>query len=111
MLPPRFSQPLARVWVQGDSPGAGHFGPAGHSSAPWSDFMKRWIVLAAVAAGVASAPLAAQDPPLIPRATLFGNPDKAAGRISPDGKWLSFLAPSDGVLNVWVAPADKPDQA
>jgi len=31
--------------------------------------------------------------------------------VSPDGKYLSWLAPSDGVLNVWVAPADKLDQA
>jgi dipeptidyl aminopeptidase/acylaminoacyl peptidase len=68
--------------------------------------MKRWLVLAAVA-GLWSAPLLAQETPLIPRDTLFGNPDKAAGRISPDGKWLSFLAPVDGVLNVWVAPVDK----
>jgi dipeptidyl aminopeptidase/acylaminoacyl peptidase len=39
---------------------------------------------------------------LIPRDVLFGNPQRAQGRLSPDGKWLSFLAPVDGVLNVWV---------
>ena len=49
--------------------------------------------------------------PLIPRQALFGNPAKAAGRISPDGKWVSFLAPRDGVLNVWVAPASDPAAA
>ena len=43
--------------------------------------------------------------PLIPREMLFGNPVKAAPQISPDGKWLSWLAPRDGVMNVWVAPA------
>jgi dipeptidyl aminopeptidase/acylaminoacyl peptidase len=43
---------------------------------------------------------------LIPRTVLFGNPEKAAARISPNGKWLSFLAPVDGVMNVWVAPRD-----
>jgi dipeptidyl aminopeptidase/acylaminoacyl peptidase len=42
---------------------------------------------------------------LIPRDVLFGNPEKAQARLSPDGKWLSFLAPVDGVLNVWVGPA------
>lgn len=42
--------------------------------------------------------------PLIPRETFFGNPDKAAVKISPDGAYLSYLAPRDGVLNVWVAP-------
>lgn len=41
---------------------------------------------------------------LIPRENLFGNPDKASARISPDGARLAWLAPVDGVLNVWVAP-------
>jgi len=50
-------------------------------------------------------------PPLIPRETLFGNPDKAALRVSPDGKRIAFLAPVNNVLNVWVAPADRPDAA
>ncbi|MCI0682495.1 MAG: S9 family peptidase [Gemmataceae bacterium] len=44
--------------------------------------------------------------PLIPRKVLFGNPDRAGAKISPDGKYLSWLAPRDGVMNVWVAPAD-----
>jgi dipeptidyl aminopeptidase/acylaminoacyl peptidase len=44
------------------------------------------------------------DIPLIPREVLFGNPQRAQARLSPDGKWLSFLAPVDGVLNVWVGP-------
>ena len=34
---------------------------------------------------------------LIPRAHLFGNPTRAAARISPDGTMLSWLAPVDGV--------------
>jgi dipeptidyl aminopeptidase/acylaminoacyl peptidase len=41
---------------------------------------------------------------LIPREVLFGNPERAAARLSPDGSKLSFLAPVDNVLNVWVAP-------
>ena len=41
---------------------------------------------------------------LIPRTRLFGNPARAQGQISPDGRWLSWLAPKDGVLNIWVAP-------
>ena len=51
----------------------------------------------------ATAPAA--DVPLIERAKFFGNPSKVGGRISPDGQWLSWIAPRDGVLNVWVAPA------
>jgi len=45
--------------------------------------------------------------PLIPRDVLFGNPDRAALRVSPDGRHLSFLAPVNGVLNVWVAPVEN----
>lgn len=45
-------------------------------------------------------------PPLIPRSVLFGNPDHASPTISPDGTLLGYLAPEDGVLNVWVGPAD-----
>ncbi|MCA9490972.1 MAG: S9 family peptidase, partial [Myxococcales bacterium] len=49
--------------------------------------------------------------PLIPRSLLFGNPDRAQPRVSPDGAWLSWLAPHEGVLNVWVAPWDDPGAA
>lgn len=48
---------------------------------------------------------------LIPRETLFGNPDRASPQISPDGTRLAYLAPVNGVLNVWVGPAGQPDQA
>ncbi len=44
-------------------------------------------------------------PNLIPRQLLFGNPDVSQINISPDGKWISYIAPSEGVLNVWLAPA------
>ena len=47
--------------------------------------------------------------PLIPRQVLFGNPDKAMARLSPDGQQLAYLAPLDGVLNVWAGPAGQPD--
>lgn len=52
-----------------------------------------------------------EQTPLIERAKLFGNPTRAQGRISPDGRWLSWIAPSNGVLNIWVAPAADPGQA
>ncbi|NIS65261.1 MAG: prolyl oligopeptidase family serine peptidase, partial [Gemmatimonadales bacterium] len=41
-------------------------------------------------------------PPLIPRDVIFGNPTKADPQVSPDGHHLAYLAPLDGVLNVWV---------
>ncbi len=45
-------------------------------------------------------------PPLIPLRDLFGDPERALARISPDGRLLSWLAPRDGVLNVWVRDRD-----
>ncbi len=60
---------------------------------------------------VAEAAAAGLTAPLIARQVLFGNPERAAARISPDGKFLAWLAPRDGVLNVWVAPVDDLDAA
>ena len=48
---------------------------------------------------------------LIPRQVLFGNPDKAALRISSNHQMISYLAPLDGVMNVWVASGDEPASA
>ena len=48
---------------------------------------------------------------LIPRKVLFGNPDKASPTLSPDGARIAYLAPVDGVLNVWVGPAEDADSA
>ena len=50
-------------------------------------------------------------PPLVPREVLFGNPDKAQPRISPDGTRLAYVAPRDGVLNVWVGELGAPEQS
>src|ERR1700744_3015383 len=41
---------------------------------------------------------------LIPRKVLFGNPERTSPQLSPDGTRLAWIAPHDGVLNVWVAP-------
>jgi dipeptidyl aminopeptidase/acylaminoacyl peptidase len=41
---------------------------------------------------------------LIPRSVLFGNPERTSPRMSHDGTQLGWIAPLDGVLNVWVAP-------
>ena len=46
---------------------------------------------------------------LIPRNTLFGNPDKASPQISPDGTRMAYLAPVNGVLNVWVGTIGRDD--
>src|SRR5882672_9343503 len=53
-----------------------------------------------------TAPAAA---PLIPRSVLFGNPERSSPEISPDGTMLAYLAPDQGVLNVWVRTLGKTD--
>lgn len=70
------------------------------------------LSLCALVATATPIPLAAQTlPPLIERARLFGNPSKVQARLSPDGKWISWIAPRDGVLNIWVAPFGDPTNA
>jgi dipeptidyl aminopeptidase/acylaminoacyl peptidase len=48
-------------------------------------------------------------PSLIPRSVLFGNPERTAPRLSPDGLRLSYLAPDEGVLNIWVKTIGQDD--
>ncbi|RIA99765.1 hypothetical protein C1645_730676 [Glomus cerebriforme] len=47
--------------------------------------------------------------PIIPRKILFGNPSNILPQISPDGKYLAFIAPKDNVLNIYVS--DNPKDA
>ncbi len=46
---------------------------------------------------------------LIPLPHFFDNPERALARLSPDGSRMSWLAPRDGVLNVWVGDATGGD--
>ena len=49
-------------------------------------------------------------PPLIPRETLLGNPERANPHISPDGKRLAWLTPDQHeILQVFVQTIGKPD--
>jgi len=55
--------------------------------------------------------LARDNDILIPRKILFGNSDKSEVRLSPDGSKISYLAPVNGVLNIWVGPVNDPEAA
>ncbi len=46
--------------------------------------------------------------PIIDREIFFGNPEIAAGQLSPDGHWISFLKEYDGIMNIWVKKFDEP---
>lgn len=48
---------------------------------------------------------------LIPRHVLFADPDKLMVKLSPNGEFVSFLAPHQGELNVWLAPVKDLAQA
>jgi dipeptidyl aminopeptidase/acylaminoacyl peptidase len=92
------------------------------------DLDRRRVLAAATGAGammlLAAGPVHAQTPAerarnapapgaggLVPRRLLFGDPERSIARISPDGRRIAFLAPLDGVLNVWVGPIDAPAEA
>jgi dipeptidyl aminopeptidase/acylaminoacyl peptidase len=54
-------------------------------------------------------PILQEDVKLIPRSLLFGNPEKTAPQLSPDGSKIAYLAPDvNGVLNVWVRNLNQP---
>lgn len=79
---------------------------------------RRFLQRAAAAAG--ALPLAAlapcglaraQSQPALPaRRVFFADPDYVKVTLSPDGEHLAYLAPLNGVRNLWVAPVADPRQ-
>ncbi|NJL82909.1 MAG: S9 family peptidase [Chloroflexaceae bacterium] len=61
-------------------------------------------------------PLQLQTPPcpaqslvsLIEREKFFGNPEITGAQLSPDSRYLAFIKPIDGILNLWVKPLNQP---
>ena len=76
-------------------------------------FLRKFSQIIAVlimSSTIPTPPAFAQLPPLIPRATLLGNPERANPHIAPDGKRLAWLAPDEhGVLQVWVQTIGQHD--
>jgi dipeptidyl aminopeptidase/acylaminoacyl peptidase len=66
------------------------------------------VLLSATHIDIASAQ---ETVPLIEREKLFGNPQRAGAALSPDGKWIGWRAPLDGVMNVFVAPSNNMAEA
>lgn len=48
---------------------------------------------------------------LIPRKTFFDPVERCLVRISPCGHWIAFLAPINGVYNLWLASTEDPQSA
>ena len=64
------------------------------------------VTLSPIAVAIAQPPKATTNKPtseVIARKDIFGNPTRTSAAISPDGKHIAFIAPHNGVLNVWVA--------
>ncbi|MBW4573983.1 MAG: S9 family peptidase [Aphanothece sp. CMT-3BRIN-NPC111] len=54
--------------------------------------------------------LVTELPPLIEREILFGNPERANPQLSPDGKYLAYIAPDENnVLQVWLRTVGQED--
>ena len=72
----------------------------------------RWLSLfpsLALTATLFAGAVRAEAPPLVPRNVFFSNPEKISPQISPDGTRIAYLAPDEGVLNVWVRTVGKTD--
>jgi dipeptidyl aminopeptidase/acylaminoacyl peptidase len=82
-------------------------------SARASAFMLLALAFAAppAAPGARDTRSIAEPDSLLPLATLLAPPTNQAPQLSPDGRWVSFLRPVDGVQNLFVAPADSPGAA
>ena len=76
-------------------------------------FLLLLLAMVLLAGGVTAAELDYLDklPPLIDREVFFGDPEIAGGKISPDGKHISFLKTYKGHLNIWVKGIDEPFEA
>ncbi len=53
----------------------------------------------------------AQQPPVIDRELLFGDPEISGAQISPDGKYIAFLKPLSKTRNIWVKKTQEPFSA
>lgn len=79
----------------------------------WAGAIALGLSLGLAACGErASAPVPVPSAPdLISRVALFGEPARHGGQLSPRGDRVAFLAPRDGVTNLWVLSVDAMDEA
>jgi hypothetical protein len=65
------------------------------------------IAVVTIAAGQEYSPpasLPSAPPPKIPLRDFFKNPESRGYLLSPDGKMLSYLAPWESRMNIWIRP-------
>jgi dipeptidyl aminopeptidase/acylaminoacyl peptidase len=51
----------------------------------------------------------ARQPPLLPRAIILEESERGNPELSPDGKEIAYIAPSNGVGNIWLKTVGKND--
>jgi len=80
--------------------------------------MHRWLLLlsltlwtSSLMAQVVPRPYLDRLPPLLDRELFFGEPEISGARLSPDGRFLTFLKPYRGVRNIWIKGIDEPFEA
>jgi dipeptidyl aminopeptidase/acylaminoacyl peptidase len=77
--------------------------------------MKRCIEMILLLAPVVAAQTIPDNapslPPLINRELLFGSPSISGAQISPDGRFVTFLKPWSGTLNIWIKQTSEPFDA
>ncbi|MFP4207351.1 MAG: S9 family peptidase [Wenzhouxiangella sp.] len=52
-----------------------------------------------------------QLPELLDRELFFGDPEISGAQLSPDGAWITFMRPFEGVRNIWIKAIDEPFSA
>jgi dipeptidyl aminopeptidase/acylaminoacyl peptidase len=73
------------------------------------------LALALLLAGFTSAAQAEAErldyldelPPLIDRDLFFGDPEVSGAQLSPDGRFITFIRPYEGVRNIWIKGIDE----
>jgi dipeptidyl aminopeptidase/acylaminoacyl peptidase len=73
------------------------------------DFLQRSAIVGATLPFMGRA--YAEQADLVARRVFFDNPDYSNVRVSPDGRHLAYVAPLDGVNNLWVAEIADPAAA
>ena len=58
--------------------------------------------------GATPLPYLADLPELIDREIFFGDPEISGAQLSPDGEWITFMRPFEGVRNIWIKAFDEP---
>ena len=58
--------------------------------------------------GLLAPALLAQQPPVIDRELLFGDPEISGAQISPDGAYIAFMKPWNKTRNIWVKRTQEP---